>query len=379
VSEQAGLPSSSRSRLPLLLADPSPCLRLLALRELLNRGADDVEVQELCRLRGQDPLVASLLAVQAPNGSWKADGALWQGSPLRATWLALMRLGYLGFGPAHPAVCRGADYLFARQRADGAWPIPGDGGEVEGYSMVPLQTALPLRALAACGYATDPRAERAYDWLLAQRLPDGAWPTGIAGRSTHSRRSGAVADRDGVYGYVAGYRRLAHSRWGCRSNTTGSLICLALHPVRRRGPEARRALDLLLGRETRERQPVGYEVARTIGAEPARGFLTFFARFDLALLLDLCWRVGATLEDLRVAELVEHVWSLRGAYGLWEYIPRPQASRWVSFDLYRSLSRLHETGDWLSAEPWTPFRPIPYPASEGQQAGSISGTRGHRF
>jgi hypothetical protein len=44
--------------------------------------------------------------------------------------------------------------------------------------MVPLQTALPLRALAMCGYATDPRAERAYAWLLAQRLEDGAWPTG---------------------------------------------------------------------------------------------------------------------------------------------------------------------------------------------------------
>jgi hypothetical protein len=30
------------------------------------------------------------------------------------------------------------------------------------------------------GFAEDPRAEQAYAWLLAQRLPDGAWPTGIA-------------------------------------------------------------------------------------------------------------------------------------------------------------------------------------------------------
>ena len=36
------------------------------------------------------------------------------------------------------------------------------------------------RGLAAAGYAEDPRAERAYEWLLGQRLDDGAWPTGRA-------------------------------------------------------------------------------------------------------------------------------------------------------------------------------------------------------
>jgi hypothetical protein len=73
--------------------------------------------------------------------------------------------------------------------------------EGEGYSMIPLQTALPLRALAFCGYAEDPQAERAYEWLLAQRLEDGAWPTGIA---------------SGNYGGVrCRIRRMPHSRWGC--------------------------------------------------------------------------------------------------------------------------------------------------------------------
>ena len=132
--------------------------------------------------------------------------------------------------------------------------------------------------------------------------------------------------------------------------------------------EARRALDLLLGRETRERQPLGFEIARTVGAEPVRGFLTFYARFDLALILDLCWRIGASLEDDRVAELAEHIWGLCGAYGLWEYAPRPQASRWISFDLYRSLSKLGVSGDWLSTEPRTPFQPYPYPAADGRLA-----------
>jgi len=338
----------------LLLAAPSPCLRMLVLNELLGRTDDDPEMRELAELRAQDPLVVDLLAWQQQDGSWERVDQVSQLSATRATALALSRLGYLGFSPDHPAVRRGAEYLFSLQQPDGSWALEEtrsgviDGHLIaepgEGYSMIPLQTSLPLQGLAACGYATDPRVERAYEWLLAQRLPDGAWPTGIA---------------SGNYGTVGGYRRLAHSRWGCRSNTTGALICLAHHPDRRISPEARRGLELLLGRETRETHPLGFEVARLIGLERARGFLTYYARFDLALVLDLCWRVNATLDDDRVANLASFIQGLQGPYGLWEYAPRPQASRWVTFDLLRSLARLDETGDWLSLEPRTPFRAYP--------------------
>jgi hypothetical protein len=324
---------------------------MLVLRELLGRSEGDDEVRELAGLREQDPLVAELVALQQPNGAWKRVDEQSRLGPLRATALVISRLGYLGFGPDHPAVQRGAEYLFSHQQPDGSWPLSAawtgtvDGHlteeQNEGYSMMPLQTALPLQGLAACGYATDARAERAYQWLLDQRLDDGAWPTGIA---------------SGNYGYVGGYRRLAHSRWGCRSNTTGALICLAHHPERCSSTEARRALDLLLGRETRERQHIGFEVARLIGAERARGFLTYYALFDLALVLDLCWRLGVSKDDPRVADLVEFVRGQQGLYGIWEYVPRPQVTRWVTFDLLRSLSRLDGDGDWVGLEPPTPFQ-----------------------
>jgi hypothetical protein len=333
---------------PLLLADSSPCLRSLVLRELMHRPKDDPEVQELTALRDTDPLVSDLFAMQAADGSWKGGDLAWRGGKVSPTCLALMRLGYLGFDAEHPVVRKGADYLFSQQRDDGSWPLPQgqtDPGN-EGYTMMPLQTALPLRSVAACGYATDPRAERGYTWLLEQRLPDGAWPTGIA---------------SGNYGYVAGYRRLAHSRWGCRSNTTGALLCLALHPEQRHSPEARRALDLLLGRETQEAHTLGFEVARLVGAEPTRGFLTFYARFDLAQILDLCWRVGADPDDERVADISDFVQTLQGPYGLWDYTAQPKASRWVTLDLLRSLSRLHKkkANDWISLEPRTPFQAYP--------------------
>lgn len=336
--------------IPLLLADPSPCLRLRVLRDLLERDGDDAEVRELTAMREDDPLVSGLLACQESDGSWNTsalEGNI-PGGRLQATSQVLTRLGYLGFDRDHQAIAHGAAYIFAQQRSDGSWgrvkirQETSKGYDRTTYDMMPLQTAIPLRGLVACGFATDPRAENAFEWLLAQRLDDGAWPTGL------------INDN---YGYVAGYRRIAHSRWGCRSNTTGALICLALHPARRTSDAARRALDLLLGRETREAQNIGFEVARTIGAEPVSGWITFFARFDLALMLDLCWRVGASASDERIADLVTYLRDLQGEYGVWEYSNRPQASRWVTFDILRSLARLDTETAWMAFEPRTPFRP----------------------
>jgi hypothetical protein len=332
---------------PVLLADPSPCLRWLVLRDLFHRPGNDPEMEELSPRRETDPLVTEILSLQKSDGSWPGGG-----SRTHKTSFVLTRLGYLGFDGTHRSISRAADFLFAQQCPDGSWPLAENAAFTDGrheipaierYSMIPLQTAFPLRGLAACGYAEDPRAERAYDWLLTQRLPDGAWPTGVA---------------SGVYGGVGAYRRLVHSRWGCRSNTTGALICLALHPARRTSEPARRAMDHLLSRETRDAYAIGYEVARLAGAEMPRGYLTYFARFDLALILDLCGRTGIARDDPRVADLLSFIRSLQGTYGLWEYRDRPQISRWLTFDLLRSMALLGADGGWIGLEPRTPSRTV---------------------
>lgn len=341
--------------LPMLLADPSPCLRWLVLRQLIKVPDEDPESVELERLRLTDTLVSGLLAMQQPDGAWTRGtlGPGRKGSHVHTTSLGLLRMGYLGFNRTLPAVQLAAEYLFAHQQPDGSWPLTTTVKDElqreqenipQGYDMIPLQTVFPLRALASCGYATDPRSERAYDWLLAQRLEDDAWPTGKA---------------QGVYGRVAGYRHLPHSLWGCRSNTTGALLCLALHPERRTSPAAHRALDLLLGRDTRERHTLGFEVTRILGVEPSRGFLTYFARFDLSLILYLCSQLGSGTDDPRVADLVAFIKSLHGEYGFWEYPSQPHMSHWISFDILRSLTQLEVSSDWLTIEPSTPFEPYP--------------------
>jgi hypothetical protein len=338
---------------PLLLADPSPSLRLLVLRDLLGRPENDNEIRELKSLQETDLYVSRFLDLQNEDGSFRGgEGGGGVLGGIRLTAQALMGLGYMGLGPDHPAVQRAAEFLFAQQLPDGAFPLVTQGAVLDGgkldedvkYHMIPLQTALPLLGLAWAGYAVDPRAERAYDWLLAEELPQGGWP------------SGRHADQ---YVFAGGYRRLAHSKFGCRTNTTAAVAALALHPTRRTGGSARRGLDLLLAHEHRPAGALGFEVARIIGVEPPRGAFTYFRRYDLAQILDLSWRVGASLEDPRVAENVAFVKELQGPYGLWEYARHPEVSRWVTFDLLRSLSKLDQETDWFSLEPRTPFQAYP--------------------
>jgi hypothetical protein len=331
----------------LLLADPSACLRWLVLRRLMARPADDDEVVELASERVNDSLVRELTTLQLDDGSWPAQAAVGHGGKVQRTAQALMRLGYLGFDHDLPAVAKGADFLFSFQERDGSWPLSLEQESRKKYSnydQIPLQTALPLRGLAACGYAAHPASERAYEWLMSMRLDDGAWPTGYIG---------------GNRGYVAGYRRLAHSRWGCRSNTTAALLCLAAHPQRRHSAEAERGLDLLLGRETSEKRPIGNDVARTLGFEPVKGFFTYYGVFDLALILKLCAQIGASVDDQRVAHLLSITRETQGDHGLWPYGQNPAASRWITFDLLHTLADLGHSPEWVPMEPSTPFTPYP--------------------
>jgi hypothetical protein len=337
---------------PLLLADPSPSLRLLVLRELLSRGESDDEVRELKQLREKDPWALRFLALQNKNGSFRRgeDVASRQGS-IRITAQALAGLGYMGLGPDHPAVKKGAEYLFSRQLDDGSWPLgiedelmDADQKENIKYHRSPLQTALPLIGLARAGYATDPRSERAYDWLEKNSLPEGGWPAGM---------------HNDDYIAAAGYRRLAHSKFGCRTNTTAAVGALAYHPGRSHNEIARKGLDLLLAHEYHHAHTLGFEVARMIGAVPVRGFATLYKRYDVGQMLDLSWRMGAGMSDDRIAEQVKFVRGLQGPYGLWEFHSNPEASRWITFDLLRSLSRLDRETDWISLEPRTPFQAYP--------------------
>jgi hypothetical protein len=211
-----------------------------------------------------------------------------------------------------------------------------------------MRTLVPLRGVAAAGFATDPRAERAYDWLLDQRLNDGSWIGSHRGGYGFDFRSSVTGEE---------YRKLTRGQ-GCRSATTGAVACFALHPERCRSDAARIGVDHLLARETHDEATLGWEVARLVGLERASGGFTFYVTHDPAFMLDLASRCGVSLEDRRVRDLVAHLESLRSPYGMWQHGAHPQLSRWLTFDLECSLRRLAD-GDWIGNEEpatFTPYR-----------------------
>ena len=80
---------------------------------------------------------------------------------------------------------------------------------------------------------------------------------------------------------------------------------------------------------------------------------------DPAHILNLCWKIGASLDDERVSELLNFVKNEQGEYGLWKCNLHPKASRWLTFDLLRSFSHLKDTREWFSTQPRTPFQEYP--------------------
>ncbi|MBD3408244.1 MAG: hypothetical protein GF411_19130 [Candidatus Lokiarchaeota archaeon] len=332
--------------IPLLLSDPSPLLRKLVLVNLLERSNDDSEVQELKKISKADPLVVELAKLQREDGSWIKLGypGEFNREPIRATSYALMKLGYLGFNQDYPIVDKAVSYLFSRQQSDGGWPIVSSsdfGTDITNrFTMLPLQTAFPLLGLAMTGYASDKRCEQAYDWLLDKKLDDGTWPT---------------ARHDEVKGYQAGYRRMPNSRWGCRTNTTLALQCLSYHPTLRNSTHAKEGLDKLLARETRERDNIGHFLAKVLGFEQHRGSLTYHAKFDLALILNLCARIGVDRTDTRVNAIITWLEEIQGQYGLWEYKPIPYISKWITYEILWSIKNLSDDG-WLSNQMRSPFQ-----------------------
>jgi hypothetical protein len=299
----------------LLLGDPSPSLRWRAAVELDDASEDDDEIKawraEVDRSNDIRALVARLAAARH--------------HPQAAGYL-LCQLAYLGY--QGPALADAVEGIFDHQRPDGSWPV-GSGDDppppkrrrgpalpgAESYRMVTMKTVLPLRGVAAAGFATDARAERAYDWLVDQRLYDGSWTgshkadLGLDGRSS---------------GEDPPYRKLSPGE-GDRSATTGAVACFALHPERNRSEAARIGVDHLLAQNTHHAASIGWEVSRLVGLERASGVFTFYVTIDPAFLLDLASRCGFSHDHRRVRELVDFVERGRGAYGLWQHPGAPTA------------------------------------------------------
>ncbi|MGD9030812.1 MAG: nitrogen fixation protein NifH [Anaerolineae bacterium] len=152
--------------------EENPGVRLFALTDLLDRQTDDPEVVAARRSVMTTGPVPLILDAQFPEGFWVKPGGGY--SPkYRSTVWQIIFLGKLGADPADERVRRGCEYLLSHSIAsNGAFsarqqPVPS--------GAIPCLNGNLLFALRRLGYAADPRAQAALDWLARAVTGEGGF------------------------------------------------------------------------------------------------------------------------------------------------------------------------------------------------------------
>jgi squalene cyclase len=164
---------------PWLLEPEPPSVRYRALRDLLDRPADDADVLAAQAAIATWPPVAELLAAQKRDGYWvKRDYYL---PKTTGTFWVLTVLADLGLTNEHEQIRRACEFMFGFQREHGGFCRRR---RVSGRGLVwdarpgPCTHARIVRFLIQFGYGDDPRLRAAVGWLLTNQRDDGMWDCG---------------------------------------------------------------------------------------------------------------------------------------------------------------------------------------------------------
>ena len=199
----------------------NPAVRFFALRELLDRPADDAGVQEARAALMTEGPVPAILDAQHPEGYWQQPGSGY--GKYRGTVWQIMLLGDLGADPDDARVRRGCDYVLGQSVAGNGgfayYKKPTPGGVVH------CLNGNLLAALIRLGWLEDPRVQGALEWQA--HAITGEAPVQFTRYGT-SGPGFACAINDGQ-----------PCGWGATKAVRGLLAV----PPGRRTPIARRALE----------------------------------------------------------------------------------------------------------------------------------------
>lgn len=113
-----------------LLGSEDPAVRHLALRQLLDREADDPDVTASRRLAMAADPIAAILAAQETEGYWEKPGPGYA-TKYRGTVWQLIFLDQLGADPEDQRVGRAREYVLSHSQAEnggfGASGVAGAG------------------------------------------------------------------------------------------------------------------------------------------------------------------------------------------------------------------------------------------------------------
>jgi hypothetical protein len=300
-----------------------PFVRYRTLTDLLDRLENDQEVIDAKNSIFKYQPVKQILDRQNADGYWgnPADIHTWWPKKDTTFWL-LGILADFGFKRGNPRMAAACDYVFGTQMPGGGFgwsppPTPGD-----------CFTGILVGSLAKLGYTSDPRLQRAYDWLLnRQRLDGGFWckNTGLPGGPREKEPSCAFA-------------------------TLCVMGALAENPEISNGTISRRGLKFLL-KCWRNRGKIKYAGH---DSQIGRGWEKLkypYTDYRILKYLDILSRFESVRKDPGMHEMMDMLIGKRDSLGrysaesihrVWsdfDFGQKKTPSRWITFLAYRIIKR----------------------------------------
>ncbi|MBN2149657.1 MAG: hypothetical protein JW726_19875 [Anaerolineales bacterium] len=327
--------------LPWLLQSPSPGVRYLALRDLLDLPPDDAGLAAARDAAHADGEIAAILAQMHPHGYWSAPGPGYSPKYFSTVW-SLVTLAQLGAGA-------GGDERIGRACAYIIDAALTEGGQFSA-SGAPSGTADCLQgelcwALLEMGY-DDPRLEKALDWMARSVTGEGIAP---------------LTDRQAAVRYYAGkcgplFACGSNDKKSCAWGAAKVMLAFSILPPVRRTPLIQRAIDagidfLFSVDPASALYPSGYS-AKPSGNWWKFGFPVYYVT-DLLQIVEALVGLGYG-QDARLANALRLVVDKQDSQGRWlleydysgktwvDFGPKKQPNPWVTV---RALCALKMASD----------------------------------
>jgi hypothetical protein len=302
-----------------LLEPDEPAVRHQALRQLLDRPADDPDVATSRRASMAADPIASILNAQLPDGYWEKPGPGYA-TKYRGTVWQLMFLDQLGADPLDERVGRACEYVLSHSQATnggfGASGVAG-AGPPPSSRVIHCLTGNVLRALIGFGWLDDARVARAVEWQ-ARAITGGSVARWYA--------SGTCGP-----GFACG----ANERLPCAWGAIKALAGLARVPVERRSPEVCRAIEagveFLLSRDPAVADyPAGWGNTRPSASWFKLGFPSGYVA-DVLQNLEVLAELGRA-RDARLENAIEWLLAKQDAHGRWTNQYAYNDKTWVDIE-----------------------------------------------
>jgi hypothetical protein len=319
-----------------LLEPEDPGVRYLALRDLLDRPADDAELLAAQQAAHTQGPIATVLAAMAPEGHWVEPGPGYN-PKYRSTVWSITLLAQLGASAA-------LDERIGRACAAVLDHTLAPGGQFS-TSSAPSGTVDCLqgnlcRALLELG-CDDARLERAFEWMARSVTGEGLAPA--------TERAAPVRYYAGKCG--PGFACGANNKLPCAWGAAKVMLAFGKWPAERRTPVIARAIaqgvEFLLGIDPASAAyPSGWS-EQPSGNWWKFGFPVFYVT-DILQIVEALVALGCG-GDPRLANALKVVREKQDAQGRWaleydytgktwvDFGPKKQPGKWVTLRACRAL------------------------------------------